>query len=141
VRTFDRLAESLARFWGRGRNKRRPLPPISYPELHVVRQPPPNHEVPPGVVTVVASGKQPKWAMFLCPCGCRSVITLPLHTTKRPHWTHKKARGGRPSLQPSVWRDVGCLSHFVLQDGRVFWCADTGSAPNAKKLEGLSRES
>lgn len=140
MRTFDRLAESLARFWGRGRNKRRPLPPITYPETHVVRQPPPNRRVPPGVVSVVASRKLAKWAIFLCPCGCRSVITLPLATTKPLHWTHKKSRGGRPSLRPSVWRDVGCLSHFILEDGRIFWCADTGSAPSPKKQEDLSRE-
>lgn len=132
MHTFDALLRSLAKLW-RGVPSSpfdaRPLPPISYPRLSIVTTPPRNDEIAPGLVTVVASRSRPKWAMLLCPCGCQSVITLPLQATKRPHWTCKRGRAGRPTLQPSIWRDVGCLSHFFLKDGRIFWCDDTGISP------------
>src|SRR5260221_1871205 len=117
---FDRLVESLRKLWGgtshTSRFKARPLPPITYPKLDVVGQSPRNVDIEPGSVTVVAPKRRPKWALLLCPCGCKSVITLPLQTTKRPHWSYRNSRAGRPTLQPSIWRDVGCFSHFILDD-------------------------
>jgi hypothetical protein len=120
---------------------RPPLPPVSYPKLSMVFQPPRNQEIATGSVTVVVSpSRQPKWAMFLCPCGCQSVITLSLQPTKRPHWRFETTKGDRPTLQPSVWRDVGCMSHFFLEDGRIYWCSDTGSSPDkVRRHRNLSR--
>jgi hypothetical protein len=130
--TFDRLSGWLQRLWARSsdsRYKQQPPPPISYPKFSIVQQPPRNQDITNGSVTIVASSRQPKWAMFLCPCGCQSVITLTLQSAKRPHWNFQKSKGGRPTLHPSVWRDVGCMSHFVLEDGRIFWCNDSGVSP------------
>ncbi len=130
--TFDRLSGWLQRLWTGGSDshyKRRPLPPISYPKFSIVQQPPRNQEIAAGLVTIVAPSRQPKWAMFLCPCGCQSVITLSLQPAKRPHWSFRRSKGNRPTLQPSVWRDVGCMSHFFLEDGRIFWCNDSGVSP------------
>jgi len=132
MRTFDRLLRSLRNLWTGefdSRSKRRPLPPINYPTLNIVQRPPQNREITAGAVTIVAPARSPKWSMFLCPCGCQSVITLSLQPTKRPHWTFRKSKAGRPTLQPSIWRDVGCLSHFFLEDGRIYWCNDTGVSP------------
>lgn len=129
---FDRVLRSFRNLWLGERQTafgRRPLPPVTYPAVEIVEHPPRNNEITPGTVTIVAPARKPKWSMFLCPCGCRSVITLPLQPAKRPHWAFRKSKAGRPILHPSIWRDVGCLSHFFLEDGRVYWCRDTGDSP------------
>lgn len=131
--TFDRLLRSLGNLWAGELDSRfngRPLPPIRYPKVNIVQRPPRDHEIDAGAVTIVAPVRHPKWAMFLCPCGCQTVITLSLQTAKRPHWIFTKSRTSRPTLEPSIWRDIGCFSHFFLQDGRVYWCNDTGVSPD-----------
>jgi len=110
--------------------RRQALPSIAYPTLIVAPKPPANQDIAGGTVTVVGNGKKPKWSLFLCPCGCQSVITLPLQRIKDPYWIIAKSKAGRPSLRPSIWRDVGCFSHFIIDDGRVYWCNDTGRAPD-----------
>jgi hypothetical protein len=135
VRTFDWLRALLRREWESGQavpHKTR-LPPVTYPSLAIVQEAPRNNEVLPGSVTVIAPGRRPKWVMFLCPCGCRAVITLPLQRTKRPYWSCHRSSAGRATLHPSIWRDVGCLSHFILEDGRVFWSADNGISPEVAR--------
>lgn len=105
------------------------LPPIFFPYINVVTAPPKNSEVKVGEFYLVAPKKKPKWALFQCPCGCNSVITLSLQKAHHPHWSVVKSSENRPTLSPSVWRDIGCLSHYWIKDGRVYWCEDTGSYP------------
>lgn len=140
---FSRVLRSLRSFWVGEREphlRRRVLPPITYPTLNIVQHPPQNSEITAGTVTIVAPERKPRWSMFLCPCGCKSVITLSLQAAKRPHWTFRKNKSGRPTLNPSIWRDVGCLSHFFLEDGRIYWCNDTGISPTeARALLNLHR--
>lgn len=64
-----------------------------------------------------------EWAAaMLCPCGCRSIIHLSLAPDSRPSWRFREHRDGTVSLLPSVWRTVGCRSHFVLYKGCIIWC-------------------
>ena len=63
-------------------------------------------------------------AAMSCPCGCRSVIQLSLARDRRPSWRVRRHRNGTVSLLPSVWRTVGCRSHFILYQGRSIWCHD-----------------
>jgi len=57
-----------------------------------------------------------------CPCGCKSKIQLSLLPDDKPKWAVKISSGGPPSLHPSVWRTVGCKSHFWFKNGLVNWC-------------------
>ena len=57
---------------------------------------------------------------FRCPCGCNSVISLNLLKGVRPRWRFK-TRWGTISISPSVWRRVGCRSHFYIRKGKVDW--------------------
>jgi hypothetical protein len=111
---------------------RGPLPPIAFPELEVSEQPPANSQVAEARMYLVRSHERSRWLIFLCPCGCKNVITLSLQKIHRPHWLLRQSRNVRPSLYPSVWRDVGCHSHFWISDGRVFWCGDTGTDPRMR---------
>jgi len=80
----------------------------------------------------VTNADKPKWALFRCPCGCDSVVTLSLQPVHQTHWRLARTHAGRPTLYPSVWRDTGCLSHFWLRDGRISWCFDTGTHPDLR---------
>jgi hypothetical protein len=109
---------------------RQPIPPITFNAITDVGAPPSNEQVSAGVFYKVARNDQAKWALFLCPCGCGDVITLSLQTAHHPRWQEYPSKDSRPTLRPSVWRDVGCFSHFILQDGRIYWCNDTGISPD-----------
>lgn len=109
--------------------ERQPLPPISFPDIRVVDRPPQNAEVEKNCFYLVSDGRRRKWALFQCPCGCGDIVTLSLQRIHRPHWGVRKNRHGRVNLQPSVWRDIGCLSHFWIHDGRVYWCNNSGTSP------------
>lgn len=68
--------------------------------------------------------KDDLWSVaFLCPCGCDDVIHLNLlEHEQRPCWTVNFSVDNRADLSPSVWRKVGCKSHFFLRGGEVKWC-------------------
>jgi len=62
-------------------------------------------------------------AAFICPCGCKQVINLNLLEYEgRPVWKVQEDSRGRASIVPSVWRHVGCKSHFIIRDGEIIWC-------------------
>lgn len=59
-------------------------------------------------------------AVMLCPCGCNSKIHLNLLSGNKPTWSVLSKRG-IPTLKPSIWRKVGCESHFFIRSGKVVW--------------------
>lgn len=65
-----------------------------------------------------------EWAVvFVCPCGCDQRIALNLlHRSDRDIWTVQSDIRGRVTLHPSVWRQVGCRSHFIMRSGKINWC-------------------
>jgi hypothetical protein len=63
-------------------------------------------------------------AAMRCPCGCGATIHLSLAQDSSPSWGVRRYRNGTVSLLPSVWRTVGCRSHFILYKGRILWCRD-----------------
>lgn len=73
---------------------------------------------------VYLAGEPGKWwaASMLCPCGCNADIQLNLLQQVRPRWTADIASDGAVTLTPSVWRQSGCRSHFILRNGRIVWC-------------------
>lgn len=77
----------------------------------------------------VVFDNKPYWAIFKCPCGCDTVISLPLQETHNHYWKLIKSKKGKPTLYPSVWQNKGCLSHFILIKGKVEWCNNTGIEP------------
>lgn len=106
--------------------------PVHFSSVFIVGKPPHNDEIAAESFYCVMIADKPKWALFKCPCRCGDVVTLSLQQVHRPHWRLTSTLTGRPTLYPSIWRDKGCLSHFWLRDGRVFWCADTGKHPDLR---------
>ncbi|WP_369810988.1 DUF6527 family protein [Hymenobacter aranciens] len=74
--------------------------------------------------TVYLLGKPGReWlAGFSCPCGCKERIELVLSPAKHPCWRLEKRSGDKVTFSPSVWRSVGCRSHFFLRNGEIIWC-------------------
>lgn len=64
------------------------------------------------------------FAAMLCPCGCGDTLHMSLDTSARPSWRISIHRDGSATLYPSIWRRVGCASHFFLRRGRIRWCDD-----------------
>ena len=61
-------------------------------------------------------------AAMICPCGCGEVIEINLLKQARPCWSVQEHSDGTITLAPSVWRQKGCRSHFLLRHGRIDWC-------------------
>ncbi len=71
----------------------------------------------------LAGEDQNLWAAsMICPCGCGAIIRLNLLQQVRPCWSAQEHSDGTLTLTPSVWRQKGCRSHFVLREGRIRWC-------------------
>ena len=59
-------------------------------------------------------------AVLLCPDGCGDVLTLNLDQRVGEAWKiYQSPRG--VTLFPSVWRDTGCRSHFILWNSVLYW--------------------
>lgn len=85
-------------------------------------------ELEPQYVYLVGDEGQPWSAAMLCPCRCGEVIQLSLMKQDRPRWRAEVEESGAVNLYPSVWRTRGCLSHFILRRGRIYW-AQRGVPP------------
>ncbi len=84
----------------------------------------------PATVYVLGE-KQYLWSVaLLCPCGCGEALHMSLHDDSRPRWRIRDHRDGTVTLFPSVWRTVGCRSHFFLRRGRVEWCSTWDFEPD-----------
>jgi len=59
---------------------------------------------------------------FKCPCGCDTTIFLNLLFDAKPRWKYYITKKGNISISPSVWRKVGCKSHFYIRESRISWC-------------------
>lgn len=66
----------------------------------------------------------PWQAAMICPCGCNATLEMNLLPDERPMWRYNVNAKGYPSLYPSVWRRVGCRSHFFLREGQIMWAND-----------------
>jgi Family of unknown function (DUF6527) len=77
----------------------------------------------PAPHVLYAIGEAIPWqAALLCPCGCKHLIQLSLLRDDSPRWDLSGQVAGLATLHPSVWRTKDCMSHFILNQGRVSWC-------------------
>jgi hypothetical protein len=82
-----------------------------------------------GTLYVVGEG-QHLWSVALqCPCRCRAVIQLNLLPDAEPRWALTKHRDGTITLHPSIWRQMGCRSHFFIRKGQIEWFIPQGTYP------------
>lgn len=94
------------------------------PELFIVERTVDEPQAPREKTVYLIGDTGNEWAAsFICPCGCGALISLNLLSHPgRPLWTVTEGRQKLATLTPSVWRKVGCKSHFVMRDGQIIWC-------------------
>ena len=59
--------------------------------------------------------------VMACPDGCGELLTINLDARAGKAW---RVYGSQVelSLFPSVWRQTGCKSHFILWRSKIYWC-------------------
>ncbi|CAN7724928.1 DUF6527 family protein [Variovorax sp. LjRoot290] len=75
----------------------------------------------PGAAVLVFRGVARSLAMA-CPDGCGEQLTINLDPRSGPAWRFYEADEQGISVFPSVWRDTGCGSHFIVWRSKIFWC-------------------
>jgi hypothetical protein len=78
----------------------------------------------PGDVAIVERGV-PRLLVMKCPDGCGDILRVNLDPRAGKAWKIYRGEDGL-SLYPSVWRDTGCRSHFVVWDDAIYWGDDWG---------------
>lgn len=73
-----------------------------------------------GDVAGVVRGR-PRSLLIKCPDGCGETLVINLDERAGKAWAID-IRQGTLSLFPSVWREDGCRSHFILWRDRIIWC-------------------
>jgi hypothetical protein len=74
----------------------------------------------PGDAAIVRRGRL-RSIVIACPDGCGDHITINLDNEAGPAWRlYRRPRG--LTLFPSVWRESGCRSHFIIWHNAILWC-------------------
>jgi Family of unknown function (DUF6527) len=73
----------------------------------------------PGDAVLVVRGR-PRLLIISCPCGCGEQFPINLDSRAGPAWRLYGDRRRGLSVYPSVWRESGCESHYVI------WKNDVG---------------
>lgn len=74
----------------------------------------------PGDYLVIVRGL-PRAIIMSCPDGCGETLTINLDPRVGPAW-RKYDKKGQLTVYPSIWRDSGCESHFIVWKNRILWC-------------------
>ena len=86
------------------------------------------HPLKAGEAILVTRGI-PRWLVLGCPDGCGDTLPINLDPRSGKAWKFVEKRG-RITLRPSIWRDTGCRSHFVIWDSTI-WLFGTAFEDNA----------
>lgn len=73
-------------------------------------------------VYVLGEGPYKWFVALLCPCGCGAKLQMSLLPDAIPKWQVITHADKSISLHPSIWRKLGCRSHFFLRRGCIEWC-------------------
>src|SRR5712692_1655241 len=72
----------------------------------------------PGDAVLVERGR-PRLLVLMCPDGCGEELVVNVDRQAGKAWRLYRPRDSL-TLFPSIWRDTGCQSHFIVSRGRIF---------------------
>lgn len=108
------IGGKLNLLWGRKFEVAKPKYQVKYAE-----------DVPGAIsgtdIFIIQDGNEAELLAFKCPCGCGADILLNLLKDASPKWSYKIDNMGKIYISPSVWRSVGCKSHFFLKEDKIIW--------------------
>src|SRR6266550_5887533 len=68
---------------------------------------------------VLVERSRPRLLVLRCPDGCGEDLTINVDREAGKAWRLYKV-GESLTVFPSIWRDTGCESHFIISRGRIF---------------------
>jgi hypothetical protein len=93
----------------------------------------------PGDAVLVERG-HPRLLVMQCPCGCGEEYPVNVDRKAGKAWRLYR-RQGSITLYPSVWRDTGCESHFVIWNNSIYlfggdadWLGERGAETNPDRV-------
>lgn len=100
------------------------------------------HLQSPGDAVLVERGR-PRCLVLSCPCGCGETLPINLDPRVGPAWRLYTSRNSSLTVFPSIWRESGCNSHFIIWRDKIFLfrpyeddidssSLDEGDLPNAE---------
>lgn len=96
----------------------------------------------PGDAVLIQRG-QPRWLLLKCPCGCGDEIPVNLDRRAGKAWRFYGGAKSGVTLFPSVWRDTGCESHFIIWRDQILLFGgqgdDVSSSPVHPDILSLSK--
>ncbi len=72
-------------------------------------------------ILIIKDGVEPELLVLKCPCGCNQDIMLNLLKDTKPKWDFDFTSNAEINIYPSIWRNIGCKSHFFIKNGKVDW--------------------
>lgn len=98
--------------------------PVRFKTEHVEELP---DQIEPETIYIAGEEKYLWFVAMICPCGCGETLLMNLLADARPRWSVVFNANNTVSLSPSVWRKVGCRSHFFLRESKVVWCRENNN--------------
>lgn len=71
-----------------------------------------------GDAVIIERGR-PRHLLLCCPCGCGQKYPVNLDRRIGPAWRLRDDKKRGISVFPSIWRQTGCRSHFVISHGSI----------------------
>jgi len=69
---------------------------------------------------VLIERERPRLLLLSCPCGCGELFPINLDERAGPAWRlYRNSKTGL-TLYPSVWRESGCCSHYIIWRNKIF---------------------
>lgn len=72
----------------------------------------------PGDAVLIKRGI-PRWLLLRCPCDCGEDLPVNLDARSGKAWRLYQSPSAGLTLFPSVWRDTGCESHFIIWRDKI----------------------
>jgi hypothetical protein len=69
--------------------------------------------------SVLVTRSRPRLLLLSCPCGCGEHLPINLDSRSGPAWRIYRNKRKGISLFPSVWRESGCRSHFIIWNDKI----------------------
>lgn len=94
---------------------------------------------------VLIERERPRLLLISCPCGCGELFPINLDERAGPAWRLYRNPKTGLTLYPSVWRESGCRSHYIIWRNKILlfghdereWddlTADDGTMPSANTV-------
>ena len=94
-------------------------PDMKYKWTEPVEDVPDGKDMEQGLVYPLGTPPEAWAAVFLCPCGCKARVHLPLVKHEGDYWAAVACVGRPVTFTPSINSEHGCKSHYFITEGEV----------------------